>query len=144
MATERQRAWNRRMELSLNENFCFSDQHRKLRGAFSFLGQGRRGNRLELSVNERACEAAGRVRQGDEAAMEPQQGGGTRRPTTRTHTVITRAAIVVFYVAVVHVTYVTDFCRVGIDGVVYPSWGTTLRNFNFLGTGVVAALQSVR
>ena len=33
----------RRVELSLNENFCFSDQHRKLRGAFCFLGRGRRG-----------------------------------------------------------------------------------------------------
>ena len=54
--------------------------------------------------------------EGDEAAMEPQQEDGTRRPTTRTHT-ITRAAIVFFsgffYEAVVqHVTYVTDFCRV--------------------------------
>ena len=31
---------------------------------------------------------------------------------------------------------VTDFCRVG--GVVYPSWGTTPRNFEFSSTGVVA------
>ena len=42
----------------------------------------------------------------------------------------------VFYEAVVqHVTFVTDFCRVG--RVVYPSWGTTPRNFKFSGTGVV-------
>ena len=28
---------------SLNENFCFSDQHHKLQGAFCFLGRGKRG-----------------------------------------------------------------------------------------------------
>ena len=42
-ATERRRAGKTRIELSLNENFRFSDQHRKLRGAFCFLGRGRRG-----------------------------------------------------------------------------------------------------
>ena len=50
-ATERRRAGKagkRRIELSLftvffSENFYFSDQHRKLRGAFCFLGRGRRG-----------------------------------------------------------------------------------------------------
>ena len=42
-----------------------------------------------------------------------------------------------------HVTYVTDFCRVG-RRIVYPSWGTTPRNFQFSGTGVVAALQPVK
>ena len=42
-----------------------------------------------------------------------------------------------FYEAVVqHVTYVTDFCRVG--RVVYPSWRTTPRNFQVSNTGVVA------
>ena len=45
---------------------------------------------------------------------EPQQEDGTRRPTTRTHTTIMRAAIVLFsgiyYEAVVqHITHVTDF-----------------------------------
>ena len=68
-------------------------------------------------------------------------------PPTRPHTIITRAAIVFFqfffYEAVVqHVTYVTDFCRV--DRVVYPSWGTTPRNFQLSSAGVVAALQPVR
>ena len=71
---------------------------------------------------------------------EQQQEGGTRRPTTRKHTIITRAAIAFFsgffYEAMVqHVTYVTDFCRVRV---VYSSWGTTPRNFQFSGTGVVA------
>ena len=42
-ATDRRRAGKRRVELSLNENICFSDQHRKLRGAFCFLERGRRG-----------------------------------------------------------------------------------------------------
>ena len=59
-ATERRRAGKRRIELSLNEDVCFSDQHRKLRGAFCFWDGGE-GNRLELSVNESKCEGAGRV-----------------------------------------------------------------------------------
>ena len=42
-ATGRRRAGKRRIELSPNENLCFADQHRKLRGAFRFLGRGRRG-----------------------------------------------------------------------------------------------------
>ena len=42
-----------------------------------------------------------------------------------------------------HVTYVSDSCRVG-GRVVYPSWGTTPRNFHFSGTGVVASLQPVK
>ena len=76
---------------------------------------------------------------------EPQQEDGTRRPTTSTHTIITRAAVdffsVFFYEAVVqHVTYVTDFCRVG--RVVYPFMGNDPPQFS--GTGVVAALQPVR
>ena len=39
-ATGRRRAGKRRVELSLNDNFCFSDQHRKLRGTFSFWDGG--------------------------------------------------------------------------------------------------------
>ena len=42
-----------------------------------------------------------------------------------------------------HVTYVTDFCRV-CSRAVYPPWGTTPFNFQFSGTGVVAALQPVK
>ena len=43
---------------------------------------------------------------------------------------------VLFYEAVAqHVTYVTDFGRVVYS---YPLWGTTHRNFQFSGTGVVA------
>ena len=38
---------------------------------------------------------------------------------------------------------VTDFCRV-CRRVVYPSRGTTRRNFRFSCTGVVAALQPVK
>ena len=43
-ATERRRAEERRIELYLNGNFCFSDQHYKLSGASSFLGMGKRGS----------------------------------------------------------------------------------------------------
>ena len=79
---------------------------------------------------------------------EAQQEDDTQRPMTRTHTIITRAAIVFFSVffneaVVQHVTYVTDFCRVG-RRVVYPSWGTTRRNFKFSDTGVIAVLQPVK
>ena len=42
-ATGRRRAGKRRIELSLNENFCFSDQHRKLLGAFCFFSDGGEG-----------------------------------------------------------------------------------------------------
>ena len=42
-ATGRRRAGKTRIGLSLNEILCFSDQHRKLRGAFSFSSErGRR------------------------------------------------------------------------------------------------------
>ena len=41
--------------------FFFSDQHRKLRGACRFFGTRKKGNRLELSVNETKCEGTGRV-----------------------------------------------------------------------------------
>ena len=60
-ATGRRRAGKRWLELSVNEIFYFSDQHRKLRGEFCFFGTGEKGNRLELSVNESKCERAGRV-----------------------------------------------------------------------------------
>ena len=80
---------------------------------------------------------------------EPRQEDGTRRPTTGTNIIIMRAAIVFIFkgyfseAAVQHATHVTDFCRV-CRRVVYPSRGTTRRNFRFSGTGVVAALQPVK
>ena len=56
-ATGWRRAGKRRIELSLNENFSSSNQHRKLRGAFLFFfGKGEKVNRLELSVIESKCE----------------------------------------------------------------------------------------
>ena len=51
----------RRNKLPLNENFCSSDQHRKLRGTFCFFWTREKGNRLESSLNESKCEGAGRV-----------------------------------------------------------------------------------
>ena len=50
-ATGRRRARKRRIELSLNENFCFSDLHRKLRGAFVFWDAGERERGLAFSVD---------------------------------------------------------------------------------------------
>ena len=58
-ATGRRRAGKRRIELPLNENSCFSDQHRKLRGAFRFFGTGEEGNRLELRVNKKQVRRSG-------------------------------------------------------------------------------------
>ena len=52
--TERRRVGKRQTELSLNENFRFSDQHCKLRGEFDFLGRRRRGsdwNRVSARAN---------------------------------------------------------------------------------------------
>ena len=73
---------------------------------------------------------------------EPQQGDGTRRPTTRTRTIITESSDRLFsrffHEAVVqHVSYVLIFVEL-VALYVYPSWGTTPRNFQFSSTGVVA------
>ena len=38
----------RRIELSLNENFSFPDQHRKLRGAFCFFRDGGEGEPIGI------------------------------------------------------------------------------------------------
>ena len=57
-AAGRRRAWKRRIELSLNENFCFSDQHRELHGAFCFFGTVEKGNRFKLSTRASAKERA--------------------------------------------------------------------------------------
>ena len=46
--TGRRRAAKRRIKLSLNEIFRFSDQHRKLRGALSFLLDGGEGEPTEI------------------------------------------------------------------------------------------------
>ena len=42
---------------SLNDNFCFSDQLRKLRRAFCFLDGGE-GEPIGIEVNEGKCEGA--------------------------------------------------------------------------------------
>ena len=103
-----------------------------------------KGNRLELSVNESTCEGAGRVSQGDGAVMENRSRrmahGDSRSARTSSSREQQSSCFWIFYEAVEHVSCVTDFCRVG--RVLYPSWGTTPRNFT--GTGVVAALQLVR
>ena len=55
---ERRRAEQRRVELTLREKFYLSDQSRKLRGAFLFLGTGEKGNRLEVSGDQSTFEGA--------------------------------------------------------------------------------------
>ena len=75
-----------------------------------------------------------------------QQEDGTRdlRPARTPSSREQRSSFSGFFheTVVQHVTYDTDICRVG--RVVYSSWGTTPRNFQFSGTCVVAALQPVR
>ena len=67
--TEPRRAGKRRVVLALRENYCFSRSEPHVRGAFCFW-EGGEGDRLEGSGNESTCEAAGRLGQADEAAME--------------------------------------------------------------------------
>ena len=127
-------------------SYFSSHQHRKLRGAFCYLGTGEKRSRLELSVNENKCERAGRVTKAMRRSTRT-----TRREyhTTSTHTIITRASIVFcsgfLNVAVVQqFTCVTDFCIAGRRNV-YPSWGTTSSwDFRLSGRGVVTALQHVK
>ena len=148
-ATGRRRAGKRRIELSLNENFVFEISTANCVEHFVFLdgGEGEpTGIECEREQVRRSWPSELRRFGGH---GKPQQEDGTRRPTTGTHIIIMRAAIVFFLKAyffeavVQHVTYVSDFCRV-CRRVVYPSRGTTRRNFQFSGTGVVAALQPVK
>ena len=60
-ATGRRRAGKRRIELSLNKNFCLSDITANCVELLVFFWTGEKGNRLELSVNESKCEGARRV-----------------------------------------------------------------------------------
>ena len=58
-ATGRRRAGKRRIELSLNENFLFSDQHRKLRGAFFFGGDGGEGEPIGIECQREQVRRSG-------------------------------------------------------------------------------------
>ena len=148
-ATGRRRAGKRRIELSLNTRIFFwqiSSASCEEHLVFGDAGE-EQSTEIECQREHVRRIGPGELRRWG-GRGEPQPEDGTRRPTTRTHTIIMRAAIVFFpvffYEAVVqHVTYVTDFCRVG-RRVEYPSWGTTPRNVQFSGAGVVAALQPVR
>ena len=86
--------------------------------------------KLESSVNERRCEGAGRVGEGDEVVMVygSSTAHGDPRPATTPSREQQSSYFWIFYEAVVHVTYVTVF--LGVGRVVYPSWGTTPRNFH--------------
>ena len=92
--TERRRAGGSRIELSLNENFCFQDQHCQVTGDFLFWdgGDGEQiGSECQREEVRRSGPSELRRRGGH---GEPQQEYGTRRSTTRKYTIITRAAIV--------------------------------------------------
>ena len=57
--TGRRRAGKRRIELSLNENFCFSDQQRKLRGAFCFFRDGGEGEPIGIECQREQVRRSG-------------------------------------------------------------------------------------
>ena len=82
-----------------NENFCFSDQHRKLRGEFYFSLDGGEGEPMGIECEREQREQVRRSRPSELRRFgghrKPQQEDGTRRPTTGTH-IIMRAAIVFF------------------------------------------------
>ena len=95
-ATERRRAGKRRIDLSLNENFVFPISTASCEEHFVFWDGG---EGVPIGIE---CQREQAHRSGPSELMrgghgEPQQEYGTRRPTTRTHT-ITRAAIVFFRV----------------------------------------------
>ena len=82
-----------------------------------------------------------------------KQEDGTRRPTTRTHTIITRAAIVSFSFVFIsrgravtkHNMLLTSLLFVELVVELYTlQGGASPRNFQFSGAGIVAALQPVR
>ena len=81
-----------------------------------FCGIEEKDNRLDLGANESTCEGAGRVSQGDEAAMKNASRGmahGDPRPARTPSSREQRSSFFwIFYEAIVHVTWVTDFCRV--------------------------------
>ena len=97
-ATGRRRAGKRRIKLSLNENFCFSDQHRMLRGAFGLFLDGGEGEpngiECERGLGQRSDPSELRRRGGH---GELQQEDGTGRPTTGTHIIIMSASIAFFF-----------------------------------------------
>ena len=56
--TEGRRAERKRIELTLRDDFCFSDQNRKCE---EHVLTGEKGNRVEGSGNESTCKGAGRL-----------------------------------------------------------------------------------
>ena len=86
-ATGRRRAGKRRIELSLNENFCFSDHHRASCEEQFVFWDGEEGEPIGIERQREQVRMSGHGelrRWGGH--REPQQEDGTRRPTTRTHT----------------------------------------------------------
>ena len=58
-ATGRRRAGKRRIELSLNDHICFSDQHRKLREAFCFFWDGVEGEPIGIECQREQVRRSG-------------------------------------------------------------------------------------
>ena len=58
-ANGRRRAGKRRIELSLNENFCFLDQHRKLREASCFFLGGGEGESIGIECGQEQVRRSG-------------------------------------------------------------------------------------
>ena len=60
-ATGGRRAGKRRIELSLNENFCSSDQHRKLRVAFCYFLDGGEGEPIGIECKREQVRRSGPI-----------------------------------------------------------------------------------
>ena len=101
---------------------------------------------MELSVNESKCETAGRVSY--EAVMENhsrRMAHGDPRPARTPSSRGQRSSFFSGFFnegVVKNVTYVTDFGRIGMKACI-PLMGNEPPQFQFSGTGVVAALQPV-
>ena len=61
ISTGRRRTGKRRVELSLKHFFVFRSAPQAAWSILCFFETGQKGNRLELRVDERKCEGAGRV-----------------------------------------------------------------------------------
>ena len=66
---ERRPAGERRIEITLRENF-FSDPYRKAASSILFFGTREKRNRLEGSGHQRTLEGADRVGKGAEVVMD--------------------------------------------------------------------------
>ena len=126
--TECRPAGKRRMELPLNDNFCFADQNRKplLVGTIRF-GDGGEGQPTGIEwqqANVRRSSRSGLIRWGGHGG---RQQDGTWRPTTTSAHTITGAAIIVFFLGIFRGSSTCYLRHCFLEcwlSCVYPSWGT--------------------